>query len=148
MTAVDPFQAMEKIFSVGAALGIVQAAAEDEHLDGGISTVDGRRMVNFGSGGYIGMHPSLTAAGPKRFTGAAHPVLATLTFVLPARPAAEACLSTLFGRPTSFSASTSTGRSVRCRSVLAGHARSGVRPRGPLINTYSEVRRVWVFRHT
>jgi hypothetical protein len=46
MTAVDPFQAIEKIFSVGAALGIVQAAAEDEHLDGGISTVDGRRMVN------------------------------------------------------------------------------------------------------
>jgi hypothetical protein len=55
MTAVDPFQAIEKIFSVGAALGIVQAAAEDEHLDGGISTVDGRGMVNFCTGGYIGL---------------------------------------------------------------------------------------------
>jgi hypothetical protein len=119
MTAVDPFQAIEKIFSVGAALGIVHAAAEDEHLGGGISTVDGRRMVNFGSGGYIGMHPSLTAAGPKRFTGAARPLS-------PRGPLSSPQYLHPFQPPNRDFRQQSTGKSVRCRSVPAGHARSGV----------------------
>jgi hypothetical protein len=133
MTAVDPFQAIEKIFSVGAALGIVQAAAEDEHLDGGISTVDGRRMVNFGSGGYIGMHPSLTAAGPKRFTGAAHPVLATRTFVLPAIPAPFSAAQPRFPpakhrQISSLSVSSGRPRPVRGLTTWSS------------INNYSEAR--------
>jgi 7-keto-8-aminopelargonate synthetase-like enzyme len=112
MTAVDPAQAIVDIFTVGEALGVVHAAAEDAQLDGRIVTVDGRRLVNFSSCGYTGleMHPVLKAAVADAVQAYGTQFSTTRTFLSsPQYAAAEAALTTLFGRPTAISASTTLG---------------------------------------
>jgi 7-keto-8-aminopelargonate synthetase-like enzyme len=113
MTAIDdPAQVVMDIFSIGEALGVIHASAEDEQLDGRIVTVDGRRTVNFSSCGYTGleMHPALKAAVAAAVHRYGTQFSTTRTFLSsPQYPAAEAALSEMFGRPTAISASTSMG---------------------------------------
>ncbi|WP_405063600.1 aminotransferase class I/II-fold pyridoxal phosphate-dependent enzyme [Kribbella sp. NBC_01505] len=113
MTAVDdPSQVVMDIFSIGEALGVIHASAEDEQLDGRIVTVDGRRTVNFSSCGYTGleMHPALKAAVAEAVHRYGTQFSSTRTFLSsPQYPAAEAALTEMFGRPTAISASTSMG---------------------------------------
>lgn len=122
MTAVDPAQAVVDIFSTGEALGVVHAAAQDDRLDGRIVTVDGRRTVNFSSCGYTGfeMHPALKTAVAEAADRYGIQFSTTRTFLSsPQYAAAEAALTTLFGRPAAISASTSMGN-LAALTILVG----------------------------
>ncbi|SDX97711.1 7-keto-8-aminopelargonate synthetase [Amycolatopsis xylanica] len=103
MTVIDGFERAER-------LGLLHATAEDERLDGRIVTVNGTRMVNFGSCGYTGLetHPSLKAAVIEAVQRYGTQFSATRAYVSsPDYPATEAALSELFGRPALVTSSTS-----------------------------------------
>jgi 7-keto-8-aminopelargonate synthetase-like enzyme len=56
-------QATDEVLSDGARRGAMHNAAQDARLDGRTITVDGQRLLNFGSCSYLGLetHPALAA---------------------------------------------------------------------------------------
>ncbi|NEA33215.1 aminotransferase class I/II-fold pyridoxal phosphate-dependent enzyme [Streptomyces sp. SID13031] len=122
MTVVHPTQDVMDILTIGEGFGVVHAAAQDDRLDGRIVTVDGRRLVNFGSCGYTGleMHPALKDAVAEAVQRYGTQFSTTRAFLSsPQYADAEAALSTLFGRPAAISASTSMGN-LAALPILVG----------------------------
>lgn len=110
MTNTDPFELFEPALNKGQPLGLMQAHAEDERLDGRVVTVDGRELVNFGSAGYLGLekHPALTEAvidAVRRYGTQFSSTRAYLS--APRYRQAEDLLSEMFGRPAAIAANTS-----------------------------------------
>src|SRR4051794_7628503 len=120
-TAEELLQAFDDVISDGVRRGMMHNTVEDERLDGRLITVHGRRLVNFGSCSYLGLetHPALKAGvveAVERFGTQFSSSRAYLS--APAYAAAEGALSTLFGRPTLITPSTTMGHVAALPTLL------------------------------
>lgn len=121
-TAEELLQAHDDVFSDGERRGMMYNFAEDDQLDGHHVTVDGRRMVTFGSCSYLGLEtePAMKSAvidaatryGTQFSSGRAY-------IAAPLYRDAEAVLSALFERPALITPSTSLGH-MAALPVLVG----------------------------
>nr|WP_231134844.1 aminotransferase class I/II-fold pyridoxal phosphate-dependent enzyme [Motilibacter deserti] len=100
---------------------MLHAAAEDAHLDGRTITVGGQRLVSFGSCSYLGLevHPQLKAGVVDAVERFGTQFSSSRAYVSPPRYAeAEQLLSTLFGRPTVITPSTTMGHIATLPTIL------------------------------
>src|SRR4051812_46612099 len=105
-------QAFDDVISDGVRRGMLHSSAEDEYLDGRTVTVNGRRLINFGSCSYLGLetHPALKAAVVDAVTRYGTQFSSSRAYLSsPAYAEAEQTLSTLFERPTLITPSTTMG---------------------------------------
>lgn len=120
--AEDVQRAVDDVISDGARRGLLHAAAEDERLDGRTLTLDGRRLVNFGSCSYLGLetHPALREGVVDAVTRYGSQFSSSRAYVsAPAYARAEAELSALLGRPSLIAPSTTMGH-LAALPVLLG----------------------------
>lgn len=111
-TGEDLLNAVDEVVTDGVRRGLLHNHVEDGVLDGRHVTIAGRRLVNFGSCSYLGLetHPRLKAAvidAVQRFGTqfSSSRVYASS----PLYAEAEAVLSSLFGRGTIITPSTTMG---------------------------------------
>lgn len=120
--AEDVQSAVDDVISDGARRGLLHAVAEDERLDGRTLTLDGRRLVNFGSCSYLGLetHPALREGVIDAVTRYGSQFSSSRAYVsAPAYARAEAELSSLLGRPSLIAPSTTMGH-LAALPVLVG----------------------------
>jgi 7-keto-8-aminopelargonate synthetase-like enzyme len=120
-TASELLQAFDDVISSGVRHGLVHNTTEDDRLDGRIVTVNGQKLINFGSCSYLGleMHPALKAAvadAAERYGTQFSSSRAYLSS--PAYVEAEQTLSTLFGRPTLITSSTTMGHIATMPTII------------------------------
>ncbi len=111
-TSDDLLNAVDEVLSDGVRRGMLHNHVEDEVLDGRHITIDGRRMVNFGSCSYLGLetHPVLKAAVQDAVERFGTQFSSSRGYAsAPMYRDAEEELTALFGRPTLITPSTSMG---------------------------------------
>lgn len=104
--------ALDDLVMKGVSQGLAHCAAQDEKLDGRLITIDGRRLVSFGSCSYLGLetHPELVAAVVDAVTRFGSQFSSSRTYLsAPDYAPAEAALTEMFGRPALISPSTTMG---------------------------------------
>ncbi|NHC44022.1 aminotransferase class I/II-fold pyridoxal phosphate-dependent enzyme [Motilibacter aurantiacus] len=119
--AEQVLQAVDDVISDGARRGMLHAVAEDTELDGRVITVDGQRLVSFGSCSYLGLevHPALKAGVVDAVARFGTQFSSSRAYVSPPRYAeAEEMLTTLFGRPTVITPSTTMGHIATMPTVI------------------------------
>lgn len=123
MGAVEArLDALDDLVTQAVGRGLAHSAAQDEQLDGRVITVDGRRLVNFGSCSYLGLetHPELVAAVVDSVRRYGSQFSSSRTYLsAPGYAPAEAALTEMFGRPALISPSTSIGH-IAALPVLIG----------------------------
>ena len=103
-------QATDEVLSDGARRGAMHNAAQDARLDGRTITVDGQRLLNFGSCSYLGLetHPALAAGVTEAVARFGTQFSSSRAYLsAPAYATAEGLLAELFGRPALITTSTS-----------------------------------------
>jgi 7-keto-8-aminopelargonate synthetase-like enzyme len=111
-TSDDLLNAVDEVLSDGVRRGMLQNHAEDTELDGRHITIDGRRMVNFGSCSYLGLetHPALKAGVRDALDRFGTQFSSSRGYLSsPLYREAENELSDLLGRPAVITPSTSMG---------------------------------------
>jgi 7-keto-8-aminopelargonate synthetase-like enzyme len=111
-TNEDVLQAIDEVLSDGVRRGMLHNHVEDASLDGRHVTIDGRRLVNFGSCSYLGLetHPRLKAAVADAVARFGTQFSSSRGYVsAPLYREVEADLADLFGRPVIVTPSTSMG---------------------------------------
>ncbi|GAA3185074.1 hypothetical protein GCM10010531_44110 [Blastococcus jejuensis] len=111
-TSDDLLDAVDDVLSDGVRRGMLQNHAEDTELDGRHITIDGRRMVNFGSCSYLGLetHAALKAGVRDALDRFGTQFSSSRGYTSsPLYREAEAELSDLLGRPSVITPSTSMG---------------------------------------
>src|SRR3954469_297049 len=119
--AEQVLQAVDDVISDGARRGMLHSDAEDAELDGRIITVEGQRLVSFGSCSYLGLevHPELRAGVIDAVQRFGTQFSSSRAYVSPPRYAeAEELLSGLFGRPTVITPSTTMGHIATMPTIL------------------------------
>lgn len=114
--------ALDELVTQAVGLGLAHSVAQDDQLDGRMITVDGRRLVNFGSCSYLGLetHPELVGAVVDSVTRYGSQFSSSRGYLsAPGYAPAEAALSEMFGRPALISPSTSMGH-LAALPVLVG----------------------------
>src|SRR3954463_15490954 len=104
--------ALDDLVMKGVSQGLAHCAAQDDQLDGRVITIDGRRLVSFGSCSYLGLenHPELVAAVVDAATRYGSQFSSSRTYLsAPGYAPAEAALTEMFGRPALISPSTTMG---------------------------------------
>ncbi|GAA0797412.1 aminotransferase class I/II-fold pyridoxal phosphate-dependent enzyme [Spirilliplanes yamanashiensis] len=104
--------ALDDLVKEGVGHGLAHCAAQDDELDGRVITVDGKRLVSFGSCSYLGLetHPELVAAVVDAVTRYGSQFSSSRTYLsAPGYAPAEAALTEMFGRPALISPSTTMG---------------------------------------
>jgi 7-keto-8-aminopelargonate synthetase-like enzyme len=119
--ADELLQAFDEVISDGVRRGMLHNVAQDDRLDGRMVTLDGRRVVNFGSCSYLGleMHPALRAGvidAVERFGTQFSSSRAYLS--APGYAEAEAELADLFERPAILTPSTTMGHVATMPTVI------------------------------
>lgn len=122
-TNEEVLQAVDEVVSDGVRRGLLHDHVEDDVLDGRSITVDGRRLVNFGSCSYLGLEtdPRLKAAvhdAVERFGTQFSSSRAYAS--APQYRLAEEELTALFGRPTIITPSTTMGHVAAMPTLIGG----------------------------
>jgi len=121
-TTEELLNAVDEVVSDGVRRGLLHNVVEDASLDGRHVTIDGRRMVNFGSCSYLGleMHPALKAGVHDAVDRFGTQFSSSRVYAAaPLYREVEETLSELFGRGVIVTPSTSMGPSRRCRRSSA-----------------------------
>ena len=111
-TSDDLLRAVDEVLSDGVRRGMLHNHVEDEVLDGRLITIDGRRLINFGSCSYLGLetHPRLKAAVRAAVDRYGTQFSSSRGYAsAPLYREAESSLAELFGRPVIITPSTSMG---------------------------------------
>ena len=111
-TSDDLLRAVDEVLSDGVRRGMLHNHVEDEVLDGRRITIDGRRLINFGSCSYLGLetHPRLKAAVHTAVDRYGTQFSSSRGYAsAPLYREAESSLAGLFGRPVIITPSTSMG---------------------------------------
>ena len=111
-TAEEVRAAIDEIFSAGVRRGLLHNDVEDAELDGRHITVDGQRLVNFGSCSYLGLEtdPRMKAAVREAVDRYGTQFSSSRTYAsAPLYRVVEEELADLFGRPVIVTPSTSLG---------------------------------------
>lgn len=114
--------ALDDLVTTAVGLGLAHRAAEDDQLDGRVITLDGKRLVNFGSCNYLGLetHPEMVAAVVDAVTRYGSQFSSSRAYLsAPGYAPAEAALTEMFGRPALISPSTSLGH-IAALPVVVG----------------------------
>jgi len=114
-------QAFDEVITDGVRRGMLHNVAEDERLDGRTITVHGRQLVNFGSCSYLGLetHPAMRAGVIDAVDRYGTQFSSSRAFLsAPAYDAAERALTTLFGRETILTPSTTLGHLAALPTVV------------------------------
>src|SRR4051812_31882895 len=122
-TAEDFLTAVDEVTSDGVRRGLLHNDVEDDVLDGRHVTVLGRRLVNFGSCSYLGLEtdPRLKAAVRDAVDRFGTQFSSSRAYASsPLYRIAEDSLSTLFGRPTVITPSTSMGHIAAMPALITG----------------------------
>jgi hypothetical protein len=126
MGAVEArLDALDDLVMQAVSLGLAHSAAQDDQLDGRVITVDGRRLVNFGSCSYLGLetHPELVAAVVDSVKRAADPMAVKAVWV--AEPVRVHRLSDQEGQKLQRLVRRGTGSTVRLRRAMVVLASGG-----------------------
>ena len=111
-TSDDLLRAVDEVLSDGVRRGMLHNHVENTPLDGRLITIDGRRLVNFGSCSYLGLetHPRLKAAVHAAVDRFGTQFSSSRGYAsAPLYREAEESLAELFGRPVIITPSTSMG---------------------------------------
>jgi 7-keto-8-aminopelargonate synthetase-like enzyme len=111
-TTEELLNAVDEVVSDGVRRGLLHNVVEDTTLDGRHVTIDGRRMVNFGSCSYLGLetHPALKAGVHDAVDRFGTQFSSSRVYAAaPLYREVEETLSRLFGRGTIVTPSTSMG---------------------------------------
>ena len=120
-TAEELLRATDDILSDGARRGAMHNVAEDDRLDGRTVTINGRRLVNFGSCSYLGLetHPALKAGAMEATERYGTQFSSSRAYLsAPQYTDAEALLGAIFGRPAMITSSTSLGHIAALPTVV------------------------------
>ena len=121
-TTEDVLQAVEEVVRDGVRRGLLHNHVEDAELDGRHITIDGQRLVNFGSCSYLGLetHPALTRAVHEAVDRFGTQFSSSRAYASsPQYREAEAALGEIFGRGTIITPSTTMGH-LAAMPVLIG----------------------------
>jgi 7-keto-8-aminopelargonate synthetase-like enzyme len=122
-TAEDLLTAVDEVISDGVRRGLLHNDVEDDALDGRHITVDGRRLVNFGSCSYLGLEvdPRMKAAVREAVDRYGSQFSSSRAYAsAPLYRAAEETLAELFGRPVIVTPSTSMGHIATLPTLVTG----------------------------
>src|SRR5215218_5263669 len=111
-TSDDLLDAVDEVLSDGVRRGMLHNHVEDDELDGRHLTIEGRRMINFGSCSYLGleMHPALKAGVRDALDRFGTQFSSSRGYASsPLYREVEDELADLFGRPVVVTPSTSMG---------------------------------------
>ncbi|TFV88347.1 aminotransferase class I/II-fold pyridoxal phosphate-dependent enzyme [Blastococcus sp. CT_GayMR16] len=111
-THEDLLTAVDEVISDGVRRGLLHNHVEDDELDGRLVTVEGRRLVNFGSCSYLGLEtdPRMKAAVRDAVDRFGTQFSSSRTYAsAPLYRVAEEELAEVFGRPVIVAPSTSIG---------------------------------------
>src|SRR5215213_451579 len=120
-TAEDLLTAIDEVISDGVRRGLLHNHVEDDVLDGRHVTIDGRRMVNFGSCSYLGLetHPVLKAAVHDAVDRFGTQFSSSRVYAsAPLYREAEETLTQLFARGTIITPSTTMGHLAAMPSLI------------------------------
>jgi 7-keto-8-aminopelargonate synthetase-like enzyme len=120
-TSDDLLDAVDEVLSDGVRRGLLHNILEDDVLDGRHVTIDGRRMVNFGSCSYLGLelHPALKAGVRDALDRFGTQFSSSRGYAsVPLYAEAEAALAEVFGRPVLITPSTSMGHIAAMPSLI------------------------------
>jgi 7-keto-8-aminopelargonate synthetase-like enzyme len=121
-TSDDLLDAVDEVLSDGIRRGMLHSSLEDHALDGRHVTIDGRRMVNFGSCSYLGLelHPALRAGVRDALDRFGTQFSSSRGYAsVPLYREAEESLAELFGRPVIVTPSTSMGHIAAMPSLIS-----------------------------
>jgi 7-keto-8-aminopelargonate synthetase-like enzyme len=121
-TTEELLNAVDEVVSDGVRRGLLHNIVEDAALDGRHVTIDGRRMINFGSCSYLGLetHPVLKAGVRDAVDRFGTQFSSSRVYAAaPLYREVEETLSLLFGRGTIVTPSTSMGH-LAAMPVLIG----------------------------
>jgi 7-keto-8-aminopelargonate synthetase-like enzyme len=111
-TSDDLLDAVDEVLSDGVRRGMLHNHVEDDVLDGRHLTIEGRRMINFGSCSYLGLetHPALRAGVRDAVDRYGTQFSSSRGYAsAPLYREVEEDLADLFGRPVVVTPSTSMG---------------------------------------
>jgi 7-keto-8-aminopelargonate synthetase-like enzyme len=122
-TVEEILQAVDDVVTDGVQRGVLHNIAEDTRLDGRLITVNGKKLINFGSCSYLGLetHPALKAAAVDAAQRYGTQFSSSRAYIsAPDYAKVEELFSTLFGRPTVVTPSTTMGHIAAIPTLVSG----------------------------
>jgi len=122
-TVEETLQAVDDIVTDGVQRGLLHNIAEGTRLDGRLITVNGEKLINFGSCSYLGLetHPELKSAAIDAAQRYGTQFSSSRAYIsAPDYAKVEKLFSTLFDRPTVVTPSTTMGHIAAIPTLVSG----------------------------